>query len=116
MVFHGARLIVAEFAVGVFLPLGLGLLALLRGRALWQSALGCYLLCLSLNYVPLLIHSLLISNRGNARREVDAELAGNKRDLVKYQRQSLLLLVPLAVFLLAITQRRRGEDNSAGSR
>jgi len=110
IVFHGPKLVIAEFAVGVCLPLGLAVLAFLRGRAAWQSILGAYMLFLAFNYLPLLIHAILIARKGSARKDVEAELANGKHALVRYQRQSFLLVIPLAVPLLAIAQLARATN------
>jgi hypothetical protein len=72
IVFHGPRLILAEFVVGVFLPLALGLLSLLRGRAAWQSILGVYLILVAINYVPLLVYALIIVFKGDAHADVSS--------------------------------------------
>lgn len=111
MAFNGPRLIITEFACGVFIPLGLGLLSLFRGHARWQSVFGIYMLFLAVNYVPLLIHAILIARKGSVREEVEAEL-GDRDELRRYQRQMLVLLLPLVVPVLALAQLSRGRDGS----
>ena len=56
--FLGSRLILAEFSIGVFSLLALGLLTLLRSHSLGGIALASYILCLGLNYVPLLLYAI----------------------------------------------------------
>ncbi len=107
--FLGYRLIVAEYAAGVFLSLALGAFALFRSHSFWQVVLGVYLMCLGINYVPMLIHALAIGNREKARAQIADELDERQTAMSKYRRQSLLLLVPLLVPVLAATQRRRDQ-------
>lgn len=101
MTFLGTRVIVAEYAVGVVLGLGIGILSLLRG-VYW---LGVPLLWIALNYVPLFLHSVDLARRGTARQEVAAELA-DLRNARSYSYRQLWILVPFAVVLLALAQRR----------
>jgi hypothetical protein len=110
--FHGARFIVAEFASGVVLGGGLGLLLLVAGLRLlsrgltWQLLLGVALLWIGLNYVPLLIHALDLARRDTAREEVRAELADLQ--LVRtYSWRQLWILVPFAIITLDLVQRSR---------
>ena len=59
IVFHGPKLILAEFALGVFFPGALGLVLTYAGFAIghfrvpWVALSGCYLLVLALNYVQI---------------------------------------------------------------
>jgi hypothetical protein len=109
VVFHGPKLILAEFAVGVFLPLGLGVVFVIASRLQlsFESLLGGYLLCIALNYVPLLLYTIGIARQKNAAEIVALELAQKDRYTRKYSGQSLLLLVPLVVLLLALFQERQ---------
>ena len=56
----GARLIVADFAIDVFLSVAPGVLTLLWGSP-WQLVLGVYLILLGINYVPMLLYAVAIS-------------------------------------------------------
>jgi hypothetical protein len=57
--FLGPRLILAEFSIGVFGPLALGVLTLVRRHSVGGIALGSYLLSVGINYMPLLLHALV---------------------------------------------------------
>lgn len=105
--FHGSKPILAEFAIGVLLPLALGLVSLFRSHGRWQAAVGIYLVLLSINYVPLIVYAVMLTRNGTARQEVAGELA--QRDLIasKYMRQSLWLLVPLVIPATALSQELR---------
>jgi hypothetical protein len=102
--FLGSRLILVEFSIGVFGSLGLGLLTLLRSHSVGGIAIGSYLLFIGINYMPLLVYAIRIVRLDSARNEI-AEERGDKRGMFrKYRRQSLLLLVPLAVPILALAR------------
>ena len=99
--FLGPKIILAEFGLGVPIMLVLGTLSLrtglLRTHALWQIALGVYLLLLGINYIPMLWCAIDIARRGSAATELGDELSDQGAAMRKYRRQSLWLLVPLAV-------------------
>jgi hypothetical protein len=102
--FLGARLIIAEYAIGVLLSVALGILTLLRGGSRWQLALGVYLILLGINYVPMLVYAVAISKRGSALAEMGDELTDQRRAMAKYRRQSVFLLLPLMVAITALRQ------------
>ena len=109
MVFHRPKLILAEFAFGVFvgaaLAFGIAAPGFFAGH--WnplQILVSGYLLCIALNYVPLLLYAISIARRGSAREEVASELAQKERYARKYTAQSFLLLLPLVVPILALYQ------------
>jgi uncharacterized protein len=56
------------------------------------------------NYVPLLLHAISLVRNNSARDEIADELSEKRRMFRKYRRQSLLLLVPLAVPSVALAQ------------
>jgi membrane protease YdiL (CAAX protease family) len=104
IVFLGPWFILAEFSLGVFGSFALGFLTLLRSHSLGGIALGSYLLFIGLNYVPLLLHAISLVRHNSAHQEIDEELTEKRRMFRKYRRQSLLLLVPLAVPIMALAQ------------
>ena len=53
--FLGSRLILTEFSVGALGSLALGVFTLLQSHSAGGIALGSYLLCIGINYVPLLL-------------------------------------------------------------
>jgi hypothetical protein len=111
--FLGARLIVTEFAVGVFGPLALGALTLHKSHSGGGVVLGLYLLFIGVNYVPLLFHAIDLARHGTAREEIADEVADKRSMFRKYRRQSLLLLVPLIVPLSACFRRHASRSPSA---
>lgn len=78
--FHGPKFILIEFALGVFGCATLGLFSLYFGlshgldHSLFAVLMGCFLLWIALNYVPLLIYAMSIAKHNNAHQEVAYEL------------------------------------------
>jgi len=103
--FLGSRLVLTEFSVGVLGSLALGVFTLLRSHSLRAIAFGSYLLFIGANYVPLLLHAISLARNKSARDEIADELPEKRRMFRKYRRQSLLLLVPLVVPIVALVQR-----------
>jgi hypothetical protein len=110
--FLGSRFILAEFLVGVFGPLSLAVLTFFRTHSLRGAVFGAYLLCIGINYVPLLVHSIDLVRQGTAKQEIADELPEKRRMFRKYRRQSLLLLVPLVVPVLALVQWRSSKQEN----
>jgi len=104
--FLGYKFVLAEYAVGVFFSAALGLFVLFRGHSFWQVCLGIYLICLGINYIPMLAYTLSIADKGSAQAELGAELSDKTGTMAKYRRQSLLLLVPLLTPTLGVTRHR----------
>ena len=102
---HGPRFILIEFGIGTPAILLVGLWLMLTSSVF---ILGLYLFLTGINYVPLLIYSVVISKKGSAQTEVETDLAQNKHYVRKYSLQQVLVFVPLAVLLLAIIQKING--------
>ena len=105
----GPRFILAEFSIGVILLVGLGVLSLRTGlfrtHSTWQALAGAYFLLLALNYIPLLIYAISIVHKRSAAVEVGKEIQDRARSFRTYRRQSLILLVPLAVPIAILMQQ-----------
>ena len=112
LVFLGAKVIIVEFAIGIFFSAALGVFVLLRGHgSLVQVVLGLYLISIGINYVPMLIYAIAITKANSARAELGSELDDKGAAMAKYRRQSLWLLVPLSVPVIVITQTRKPHVN-----
>jgi hypothetical protein len=117
IVFHGPKFILIEFALGEFGCAALGLFSIYFGlflspnHSLFSTVLGCFLLWIALNYVPLLLYAISIVRHKSAHQEVAFELEHKDRYAAKYTLQSALLLVPLAMPILAGYQelQKRGK-------
>jgi hypothetical protein len=107
--FLGSRFILAEFSIGVFGSLGLGVLTIVRTHSVGGTAFGAYLLCIGINYVPLLLHAISLVRHGTAKQEIADEMSEKRLMFRKYRRQSFLLLLPLVVPILAIIQGRSSD-------
>jgi hypothetical protein len=108
MALHSAQVIMAEFALGIALPLILGLLSIRAGfigpvQSWWETALGLWLVGIAANYVPLLIYAVAIARDGTVKQEGQPELAQVK----KYGIQQLIILIPFLVVVLAFVQESR---------
>ena len=108
MALNGTRFIVTEFAIGIVLPLILGLFSIRAGlsgavQISWQTLLGFWLISIAANYVPLFIYAVRIARGGTVMEEGQSELANAKR----YTIQQVIILVPFLVVVLAIIQESR---------
>jgi hypothetical protein len=118
MVFHRPGLILVEFALGVFGSLALAFVIAAPGffaghLSLEQVLVSSYILGIALNYVPLFIYAISIMRRGSAQDEVAFELAHKEHYARKYTGQSLLLLLPLVVLILALFQERQKQTKNS---
>jgi hypothetical protein len=109
IVWHGSKLILAEFLLTVGLGGALAVVSLsffIRTSAhpLFALILSLVFLEVALNYVPLLLYALHFARHKNVELQVTLELAHKERYARKYQLQSLLLFVPFVVSILAIAQ------------
>ena len=69
MVWLGARVIIAEYFLGIVIPLILGWISIRAGLSqpvpmVWETALGFWLVSIGVNYIPLFIYAVLISRAG----------------------------------------------------
>jgi len=106
MVWLGARVIIAEYFLGVIFPLFLGWISIRAGQShpvpiVWETALGFWLVSIGVNYIPLFIYAVLISRAGTAKEEGQPELAHAKR----YGVQQIIILIPFLVGVVALMQK-----------
>jgi len=113
IVFLGSRFIIAEFAGGVLLCIALGTFVLVRGHSFLQLALGLYLISLGINYVPMLIYAIAVRRADSARQEMGDELRAKSLAMAKYRRQSILLLVPFVVPIVALARFKVSQRKQA---
>ncbi len=111
ILFHGPKLILVEFALGMILCAVLGLWLLYRGlgpgpnRSLILAVLGGGLLGIGLNYLPLLLYGIQIVRYQSAQHEIALELAHPEIYQRRYGLQSVIfIIVPFALLVLAIIQ------------
>jgi hypothetical protein len=119
LVFHGSLFVLVEFAGALLLAGGLGVLSLRSGLSapgrpvLWEIVLGAALASIALNYLPLLVHAVVLVRSGTARAEVARELEQTPSASRRYAAQQFLLLVPFAVLVLAMAQALRRRTSAA---
>jgi hypothetical protein len=112
LVFHGPRFVLVEFGGAVVLTAGLAVLSLRSalygpGRpVVWEIALGLLLTSIGANDLPLLVSAVSLIRAATARQEVGVELEQAERSQRRYGTQQFLLVVPFAVLVIAIAQRR----------
>ena len=118
--FLGSRFILTEFGLGMVGLDALGWFTLRAGirreQGAWLIAWGLYMLGLGINYVPLFLHAISIARRGRAREEIADEVGDRRGAARKYRRQSLVILIPMVVLVLATMQelrRRQGAYSRA---
>jgi hypothetical protein len=108
MAWLGPKVIVAEYAFGILLPLALGVFTLHSTLSSanwlnWQTFLGVWLVSIAVNYVPLFLYALSIARAGTVKAEGEPELPHARR----YGIQQIIILVPFLVLALAVVQERR---------
>lgn len=108
MAWLGPRIVVAEYALGVILPLALGAFTLRSTLSssnglTWQTFFGFWLVTIAVNYVPLLLYAVSIARAGTVEAEGRPEIANARR----YGVQQAIILVPFLVAVIAAIQERR---------
>ena len=106
IVFFGYTFVLAEYVCGIVIPIGLGILTLLKGYSAGKAAIAVYLISLGIDYVPMLIYTISIANRQQARAELREELTQQPQVVVQYRRLSILFLIPFFVPIVAIARSR----------
>jgi len=102
--------VLIEFAGAAALAGALAGLSLLSGLfgpghpVLAEIVLGGVLSSIAVNYVPLLVYTVVLIRAGTAHQEVAPELEHSQHSQRRYGIQQFLLLVPFAVLVLAVVQ------------
>jgi hypothetical protein len=94
IVFHGTRLILAEFIVAVVVPIAISAISLFAyfhnpAHPFAQLFLTSVLSWIALNYITLLLYTISIIKGNSAQREVAYELEHKDYYARKYTAQSL---------------------------
>ena len=98
----GPPIAIGNFAGVALFCLSLGCLILRRADSCQMLAFGFYFVSISANYVVLLFFALEINNRERARSEIGGELNKQRGATGEFRRQSVYLLVPLVVPIVAL--------------
>jgi hypothetical protein len=97
------RIIRAEFVLGAVGCACLGLFVIVTGSG-WMIALGIWLICAGINYVPLALHAHSLSKPGaldEELRDVDLRPALRRASV-----QQFWIAVPLALVVFDVRQQR----------
>ncbi|RKN45337.1 hypothetical protein [Micromonospora endolithica] len=96
--------ILAEFLLGVVVSGALGVVSVSSGGVL-RTVVGCWLIGLAANYVPLSVHALTLIRPGALEAEIrGVDVPGELRH---YTTAQLWVVVPLLLVVLAVGQWRR---------
>ena len=103
----GPTFAVGNFAGTALLCLSLGALILWHADSCQLFTFGFYFLSLCLNYLVMLFFTLEINSREGARSEIGDELNERHGAMAEYRRQSIYLLIPVVVPIVALQRRYR---------
>jgi hypothetical protein len=101
----GLTLSVGNFVGTALLCLSLGAFLLWRADSYQKLTLGLYFASLGINYMCMLFYALEINNRESARTAVGNEMNSERIAMAEYRRQSIYLLLPLVVPIVALQRR-----------
>ena len=108
MAWLGPKVIVAEYAFGIILPLALGVFTLHSTflppyRLTRQTIFGFWLISIAANYIPLFLYAVSIARAGTVKAEGEPERPHARR----YGVQQVIILIPFLVVIIAVIQERR---------
>ncbi len=109
---HGPPFIAIEFGLGTPGIIAVGIFVAVRGPFL----LGLYLLLTGINYLPILIYTIIILRAGTATSEVEGEMSADVHYVRKYSTQQFLIFIPFAIVALALTQLNKSEGGMRQNR
>lgn len=94
------RIIVTEFIIGAIGGTAIGAWVMVAASRTGTEVFGAWIAAAALNYVPLSVYAIRLSRPG----ALDAELAGvdTGRELRRYSVLQVLLVVPLAFWVLSV--------------
>lgn len=98
----GPTFIIGNFAGTALVCLSLGTFILWSANSYQKLTVGFYFFSLGINYIFMLFYALGINNRENARAAIGDELNKERRTIAEYLQQSIYLLLPLVVPIVAL--------------
>ena len=107
----GPTFAIGNFASTALLCLCLGAFLLWRANTYQQLTFGFYFVSLSINHILMLLHAWEVNNREGARAEIGDELNRKGSAMAEYRRQSIYLLLPLVVPIVALQRHFRSGNH-----
>lgn len=103
----GPTFAIGNFASTALVCLSLATLILWHADSCQLLTFGFYFVFLCINYVVMLFFALQINSRASARAEIRAELNKERGAMAEYRRQTIYLLIPILVPVVAVQRRFR---------
>lgn len=101
----GSTFVISNFAGTALLCLSLGAFILWRADSCQQFTFGFYFVSLGINYMLMLFYALRITDRESVLAQIGDELNKERGAMANYGRQSIYLLLPLVVPIVALQRR-----------
>ena len=103
----GPTFAMGNFAGTALLCLSLGALILWHADSGKLITFGFYFVSLCINFAVMFFYALEFNNRQSARAEIGDELNNKRGAMAEYRRQSIYLLLPMVVPIVALRRRSR---------
>jgi len=107
----GSPFVICNFAGTALVCLALGAFILWRADSCQQLTFGSYISALGINYLLMLFYAFEINSHESARAEIDDELTGKQGAMAEYRRQTIYLLLPLVVPIVAFQRRYKAKPS-----
>ena len=103
----GPTFAISNFAGTALLCLSVGAVILWRADSFQLFTFGFYFISLSINYSVMLHYAMELNSHKSARAEIGVELNKERGAMAEYRRQSIYLLLPIVVPVVALRRRYR---------
>jgi hypothetical protein len=101
----GPTFAISNFAGSALLCLSLGAVILWRANSFQLFTFGFYFVSLCINYAVMLHYALELNTRESVHSEISVELNKERGAMAEYRRQSIYLLLPIVVPIVALGRR-----------
>jgi hypothetical protein len=107
----GTAFVIGNFAGTTVVSLALGTFILWRADSFQQLIFGFYFSSLGINYMLMLFYAFEINNHESARAEIGEELNKKQGAIAEYRRQTIYLLLPLVVPIVALQRHYKSKPS-----
>ena len=107
----GPPFVIGNFAGTALVCLSLGAFILWRADSYQQFTFGFYFSSLGINYMLMLFYAFEINNRESACAEIGYEVNKQHGAMAEYRRQTIYLLLPLVVPIVALQRRYKSKPS-----